>query len=113
MEEKEAWKYGMFCHLAAFAALLGVPFGNIIGPLVVWLLKKEDHPFIDEQGRASLNFQISMTIYSAAAVILVFVIIGVPILLGLVIYNFIMVVMASIKASEGKTQRYPLSIRFM
>jgi uncharacterized Tic20 family protein len=49
--------WAMFCHIAAFAFFI-FPFGNILGPLVIWLIKKETYPFVDEQGKESLNFQI-------------------------------------------------------
>jgi len=69
--EKEAYMWGMLCHLAAFAAYLGIPFGHIIGPVMVWLIKRNDYPFVDECGREALNFNISMTIYGIVAGLLV------------------------------------------
>ncbi|MEW6113824.1 MAG: DUF4870 domain-containing protein, partial [Thermodesulfobacteriota bacterium] len=63
MPSKQATNWGMLCHLSALLGLVLISFGHILGPLVVWLFKKNDDPFIDEQGKESLNFQISMTIY--------------------------------------------------
>jgi len=105
--------WAMLCHLAALAIFIGIPFGNIIGPLVVWLVKKQEHPFIDEQGKAAVNFQISMTIYLIAAFFLCFVFIGFPILIGLLITNLIFIIVASVKASNGESYKYPLAIRFI
>ncbi len=113
MTEKNAYTWGMFCHLAALAGFIGIPFGNIIGPLVVWLIKKEEHPFIDQQGKAALNFQISMAIYGIVAFLLTFIIIGIPLLIALVIFDLIFIIMASVKASKGETQKYPLTITFI
>jgi hypothetical protein len=112
-DDKEAQKWGMLCHLLALAGFVGIPFGNIIGPLVVWLLKKSDYPFVDEQGKESLNFQISMTIYGIVAAFLIFVIIGIFLLIGLVIADLVLVIIASVKTSNGESHRYPLTIRFI
>ena len=111
--EKDSRMWGMFCHLAAFVGLLGVPLGCILGPLVVWLIKKEDYPFVDQQGKESINFQISMTIYMFVSAVLIIVIIGFLLLAALIILDVVMVILAAIKANEGKSFRYPLTIRFL
>ena len=87
--------------------------GHILGPLIVWLVKRGDSPEIDAHGKESLNFQISMLIYDAIAVVLCIVLIGIPILIVLWILNTVFVIIASIKASEGKFYRYPFTIRFI
>ncbi len=105
-----------WCVLCHASALLGLFFhflGHIFGPLIVWLLKRGDSPEIDAHGKESLNFQLSMLIYDAAAVILCFVLIGIPILIVLWVLNTVLVIVASIKASEGELFRYPLTIRFI
>ncbi len=109
---KDARTYGMLCHLIAFAGFV-FPFGNLIGPLVVWLLKKDDFPFVDEQGKESLNFQISMSIYAIVSAILIAVLIGIVLLIAIVVFEVIMVIIASIRANEGAKYRYPLTIRFI
>jgi uncharacterized Tic20 family protein len=111
-EEKKANTWGMLCHLTALTAFVGVPFGHVIGPLVVWLLKKNDYPFVYEQGKESLNFQISMTIYAVIAGLLCFVFIGFVMLGILVIVVLILVIMASVRASNGESYQYPFTIRF-
>jgi len=105
-----------WCVLCHASALLGLFFhflGHIFGPLIVWLLKRGDAPEIDAHGKESLNFQLSMLIYDAVAVILCFVLIGIPILLLLWVLNTVLVIIASIKASDGELYRYPLTIRFI
>ena len=105
-----------WCVLCHASALLGLFFhflGHIFGPLIVWLLKRGDAPEIDAHGKESLNFQLSMLIYDAVAVILCFVLIGIPILIVLWVLNTVLVIVASIKASEGELFRYPLTIRFI
>ena len=87
--------------------------GHILGPLAVWLLKRGDSPEIDAHGKESLNFQISMLIYDAIAAILCIFLIGIPILIALWVANTVLVIIASVKASEGKFYQYPFTIRFI
>ena len=110
--DKDARLWGMLCHLAALAVFLGIPFANILGPLVIWLIKKNDFPFVDQQGKSALNFQISMAIYAIAAFPLTFVLIGIPLLIAIVVVDLIMVILASVKANNGLSFKYPLSIKF-
>ncbi len=110
---KQARNWGMLCHLIAFIMFLGVPLGNILGPLIVWLVKKNDHAFVDYHGKESLNFQISMTIYSVIAALLIIVLIGYLLLGLLLILNVILVIIASIKASEGELYEYPFTLRLV
>src|SRR5881392_2335288 len=104
------------CMLAHATALVGflVPIaGHIVGPLIVWLAKRQDSPEIDAHGKESMNFQISMLIWNVIAGILCLVLIGIPILILLHLLNIIFVIVASIQASEGKLYRYPLAIRLI
>ena len=103
-----------WCVLCHAAALLGLFFhflGHLLGPLIVWLVKRGDSPEVDAHGKESLNFQISMLIYDAIAAILCIVLIGIPILIALWVLNTVLVIIASIQASEGKFYRYPITIR--
>jgi uncharacterized protein len=102
--------------LAHALALFGffVPWaGHIIGPLIVWLAKRGDSPEVEAHARESLNFQLSMLIYNAVAALLRLVLIGLLILPILHILNLVLVIVASIRASEGKLYRYPLTIRLI
>lgn len=112
-DQKQSQNWGILCHLTALVGFIGVPFGHLLGPLVVWLLKKNDYPFVDEQGKESLNFQLSMTIYVFIAALLIFAIIGIVLVIGLAIADLILVIIASIKISNGESYRYPLTIRFI
>jgi uncharacterized Tic20 family protein len=98
--------------LAALAGLV-VPFGTILGPLVVWLLKKNDVPSVDAHGKESLNFQISMLIYAIGSAVLILVFIGFLLLAAVAIADLVCVIIASVKASNGESYRYPLTIRFL
>ena len=105
-----------WCVLCHAAALLGLFFhflGHLLGPLIVWLVKRGDFPEVDAHGKESLNFQISMLIYDAIAAILCVVLIGIPILIALWVLNTVLVIIASIQASEGKFYRYPITIRLI
>ena len=109
-QDEKLW--GMLCHLLAFAGYI-VPFGNIIGPLIMWLVKKDQSKYVNKHGKSSLNFEISITIYVLVAIILVFLLIGIPILIGLGIFQLIVVIIASIKAYDGQFFKYPLTIEFL
>ncbi|MDD5644576.1 MAG: DUF4870 domain-containing protein [bacterium] len=111
--QKEINNWAMFCHLSALSCYIGIPFGNIIGPLVIWLIKKDEMPFVSEQGKEALNFQISMTIYAIISAFLMFVIVGFFLLFAIVIINLIFVILAAVKVSKGESYKYPLAIRFL
>lgn len=111
--DKDARTLGMACHLSALIGLLGIPFLNIIGPLAVWLWRREKYAFVDDQGRESLNFQISMTLYGIVAGILTLILIG-WVLLGILwIANLALVIIAASKADKGEAYRYPFNLRLI
>ncbi|NBV87571.1 MAG: DUF4870 domain-containing protein [Verrucomicrobia bacterium] len=116
--EKSARTWGMLCHLAGLSGCFLPWFAHIAGPLLVWLLKRNDHPFIDQQGQESLNFQISMAVYSLiGSVLLALTIIGlwlIPFFLGaLYLLNIVGIVWASIRSSEGTSFRYRFIFRVL
>lgn len=102
----------MLCHLAALVGYI-IPFGNIVGPLVLWLVKKESMPFVDEQGKESLNFQITVTIAMIICIALMFVLIGLLLLPIVAIGSLILMILAAVKANGGEHYRYPLTIRLI
>jgi hypothetical protein len=112
MNEKQERTWAMLCHLGAFAGFI-VPFGHIIAPLVIWLVKKEESPLVNEQGKESLNFQISMTIYGIVAAILTLILVGIFLAIGLLILDIVMVIVAALKANKGEHYRYPITIRMI
>ncbi len=109
---KEERTYAMFCHLGALSGYI-VPFGNIIVPLVLWLIKKNSSSFVDLHGRESLNFQISMLIYSLIAAVFILVVVGIFLLAVLWIFNLVIVIIAGVRAESGERFRYPLTIRLI
>ena len=101
------------CHLSALGMLLGVPFGHILGPLVVWLIKRHEMPMVDACGKEALNFQITMSIAAAVSVALIPLLVGLLLLPAVIIFDIVFVIIAAIKASEGTPYRYPVCIRFI
>ena len=112
LSESEEKTFGMLCHLAALAGFL-IPMGHIIGPLVIWLIKKQESAFVDDQGKESLNFQITMTIFAIISFILMFVLIGFVLIIAVAIFLLVMVIIASVKANNGIKYRYPINIRII
>ncbi|MFQ6035782.1 MAG: DUF4870 domain-containing protein [Sedimentisphaerales bacterium] len=113
---RDAQMWAMFCHLAGLAWLLWwiVPIiGGVIGALIMWQIKKDTHPFIDEQGKEAFNFQTSMLIYWAIAVLLCFTCIGFVLLPLVMILDIVFAIIAAVKANNGFHYRYPLTIRFI
>ena len=109
---KDERTWAMLCHFSAFAGLI-FPFGNFLAPLIIWLIKKEEFPSVEDQGKEVLNFQISMTIYLLISGILCIILIGIPIVIGLVIFCLIITIIAAISANDGQSYRYPLNLRLI
>jgi len=112
MYSKDERMFGMLCHLVALSGFV-IPLGSIIGPLVIWLIKRDTSSFIDSQGRESLNFQISIVIYGIISAILILVGIGILLSIAVGIFWLVMTIIAAVKANEGVAYRYPLTIRFL
>lgn len=108
----EERQWAMFAHLSALAGLV-IPFGSIIGPLVIWLIKKDTMPFVNDQGKEALNFNITVAIAAIVGWILCFILIGFLVLAVLAIAWLVFVIIATIKANEGTTYRYPFALRLV
>jgi uncharacterized Tic20 family protein len=104
--------WGMIAHLSAFLGLV-VPLGNVIGPLLVWLMRRDQSAFVGNQAKEALNFNLSVLIGAILCGLLVLVFIG--FLLGLVLFIswLALTIIAGIKASEGIHYRYPVSLRLV
>ncbi|MDD5326678.1 MAG: DUF4870 domain-containing protein [Phycisphaerae bacterium] len=108
---KDACMWAMLCHL------LGL-FTSFVGPLIIWMLKKEEDPFIDDQGKEALNFQITVGIAFLATgivpIILRFLACVMPLLgLAVSITDIVFCIIACVAANKGDHYRYPVSIRFI
>jgi len=112
--DSETRTWGMLCHLSALAGYF-FPMGWLIGPLVVWLIKKDQIPFVDDQGKESLNFQLTILIAGVIVLILALVTCGVGAILGipLAIVDIIFPIIGAVRANAGEYYRYPFNIRFI
>ena len=108
----EVRRWAAATHIAAVAGYI-IPFGNIIGPLLVWQLKKEDGQLIDDQGKESVNFQITVSIAMLVSAFLTLILIGFLLIFVIGLGALILVVIAAIKANDGEAYRYPLTLRFI
>jgi uncharacterized Tic20 family protein len=104
--KKDDRNMAMLCHLLAI-------FTGFLGPLIIWLVKKDDAPYVDDQGKEALNFQLTVLIALIASGFLFVICIGPFLMAGVWIANLVFCIMASIKASRGEPYRYPVSIRFV
>jgi uncharacterized Tic20 family protein len=112
LAKQEERSLGLACHLLAFVGMV-FPFGNILGPLVIWLVKKDDSAFVDDQGKEALNFNITISIAGFVAFLLTFVVIGAFLLPIIGIFWLVMTIVAAVKANGGEYYRYPLTIRLI
>jgi uncharacterized Tic20 family protein len=122
-QNPDARMWGMFCHLAGLIgyAVGGVPGIKVIGPLICWQVKKDEYPFVDDQGKEALNFQITISIAALAVGVIGFVTmcIYVGFLIWIVggfaimIYDVVATIMAAVKANNGEYYRYPLTLRLI
>src|SRR4029453_8492665 len=115
---KDERMWNMLCHLTALSGFVGVPFGNLLGPFLIWQIKKNEFPSVEAHAKESLNFQISLLIYliggSLVLVIPIVTIFLIPVLIiagGLT--GIILSIIAGLKANNGEAYRYPLTIRFL
>ena len=109
---KEERGQAMACHLLALIGFI-IPFGNLIGPLVMWIVKKDESAFVDDQGKEAVNFNITMMIAGFVCFLLTFVLIGVILLPILGIFWLVVTIIAGLKANEGVAYRYPLTLRLI
>ena len=98
--------------IAALVHASGILFGFIV-PLVVWLVKKDDSPYLGRQSAEALNFQITMLIAYVACMILTGVLIGALLLPLVWIFNLIMCILAAVKTNNGEEYKYPMTIRLI
>ena len=105
--------FAMLTHLAALSGFIGIPFGNILGPLIIWLIKKDTMPFVNEQGKESMNFQITVMIAVIVCIPLMFVLIGLLLLPVVGIAALVLTIIGAVKANNGENYVYPFAIRLI
>ncbi len=113
--EEKTWS--MAAHLSALVALVPIVgwLGMIIGPLVIWLFKKDESPLIAENAKEALNFNITMFIGYITAVVLcvtiIGLIVGIPMLIALPIVHLVLIIIAAVKSNEGVAYKYPYTLK--
>jgi uncharacterized Tic20 family protein len=117
---RDARRWAMFCHLAGLCGLLPVvpAVGSIIGPLIIWQIKKDDFRFVDDQGKEAVNFQISVLLYALIGCLVCVItcvgIVLIPFVLAAVyVFDLVFLLIAGVKANSGEHYRYPLTIRLI
>jgi len=115
---KDARLWGMLCHLAGLAGYVMPIIGNIVAPLIIWQIKKDELPFVDKQGKEAVNFQISMSLYALVGITVCLVTCVGAVLIPVVgivvgIVDLIFLLIAAVKANNGESYQYPLTIRFI
>jgi len=108
-QERQA---AMFTHLSGLAGFL-IPFGNVIAPLIIWQIKKDQMPFVDDQGKEAVNFQITVTIAVLICLVLTVILIGLLLLPLVAIGALVLTIIAAVRANEGARYRYPLTLRLI
>lgn len=113
MIDPEEKNWALAAHLTGLTIFMGIPFGNLLGPLVVYLMKKDSTPFATEHAREALNFQISMTLYYIMAFMMTLLIVGFVLIVALCVLHLTCCIIAAVRASNGEMYRYPLTIRLV
>ena len=109
---QEDRNWGMIAHLSALAGFV-FPFGSVLGPLIVYLVKKDQSPFGTDCAREALNFNITVAIAFLVCLVLWLVFIGILLSIVLGFAWLILTIIAAVRASEGTSYRYPATIRFV
>ncbi|HZF97885.1 MAG TPA: DUF4870 domain-containing protein [Pseudoxanthomonas sp.] len=108
----EERQWGLFAHLSALAGLV-IPLGNVLGPLIIWQIKKDTLPFAADQAKEALNFNITMAIAAVIGFVLILVLIGMVLLPVIGLIWIVFTVLAAIKANNGEAYRYPFTLRLV
>ncbi|MGB3598245.1 DUF4870 domain-containing protein [Pseudomonas neustonica] len=109
---QQARQWALIAHVAGFLGCV-IPFGNLIGPLIVWQLKKDEDPFIDDQGKEALNFQITVSLLMLLSFLLIVVVVGLFLVWLVAIGALVLMIIAAIKSNEGTAYRYPFCWRLI
>ncbi|WP_345779147.1 DUF4870 domain-containing protein [Chiayiivirga sp.] len=108
----EERQWALFTHLSALVGFF-IPFGNLLAPLIFWQVKKNEMPFIDDQGKEALNFQITVAIAAVVSFILMFVLIGFLLIFVVGLAWLVLTIVGAIKANNGEYYRYPMTLRLI
>jgi len=110
---KKERDWALAAHIAPLCAYTGIPLGHLIAPFVIWQMKKEEMPFVAQEAKEALNFNISITIYACVAALLIFILIGFLLIPALIVAHIALAAMTGIRAGDGKKSRYPYILRLV
>jgi len=111
LPSREERTWALVAHLSTLSNCIGIP--GFVGPLIIYLIKRDEMPFASRQAKEALNFQISIFIYVIVSVVLMLVAIGVLLLIAIGIVSLIFTIVAAVKANDGFDYRYPMTIRLI
>jgi uncharacterized protein len=105
---KDERTWALLCHISGILT-------GFVGPLVIWLIKKDESAYVNDQGKEALNFQITLFIIHAAIIVVSIISCGITLPLALVVYfgSIVLMIMAAMKANEGAYYRYPMTLRLV
>jgi uncharacterized Tic20 family protein len=106
-------QWAAFAHLAGLFVLIVPPLGGILGPMIIWILKKDDMPFVRDQGREAINFQITMLLAMLVAGALILALVGLVLLPIVIVTDVVLILVATLAASDGRAYRYPFNLRLV
>ena len=110
-KDRQTREWAMILHFSQLAGLV-IPVAGWLAPILIWQLKKQDLPGLDEHGKIVANWLISALIYLAICIVLILAIVGIPLLIALGILSIVYPIVGGIKANNGETWKYPLSFDF-
>ncbi len=110
--DKDDKMWATFAHLGIIAGFV-IPFGNVLAPLIIWLVFKDRSSYVDYHGKEALNFQLTVTIAIIASIILIFLLVGIFLVIVVALLSLVFSVVAAVKANEGAYYEYPINIRFI
>lgn len=108
----EERQWAMFAHLSTLVGLV-IPFGSILGPLIIWQIKKAEMPFVDDQGKEAVNFQITILIAALVSALAMLILIGILMIFAVGLAWLVLSIMAGVKANNGEAYRYPFTLRLI
>jgi uncharacterized Tic20 family protein len=111
VDDRQVRQWALVLHLSLLAGFL-IPLAGMVAPIIIWQMKKEEMPGLDAHGKVVANWIISSIIYCGVSVLLIFVLIGIPLILLLCLVGVIFPIIGGIKASDGEVWKYPMSITF-
>jgi uncharacterized Tic20 family protein len=109
---QEDRNWGLIAHLSALSGLI-IPLGSVLGPLIVYLVKKDQSAFGTDCAKEALNFNITILIAAIICACLWLIFIGILLSVALFFFWLVLTILAAVRASEGTVYRYPATIRFV